>query len=192
MAVRVARRRRRFAARPGKLPPAPVQLADGERLWCLAVPFRVPAPGASWDASRQVYVYVGATLPVALQPFRSEQFSWQRWMEDDANEAPGSTGVPVAALEPRPLQLDGAAAILAAAATLIDGQPARGMLITDDVGTGKTLTAWMGILAVAQQQGRPQCAGLGGPPETDHSSALASDHPRRRDRGATRVDLHSG
>jgi hypothetical protein len=105
-------------------------------------------------------------------------------MEDDANEAPGPAGVPVVALEPRPLQLDGAAAILAAAGTLIDGQPARGMLLTDDVGTGKTLTAWLGILAVAQQRGVRNVLVL-----VDRPKQITVPHWRRTIRGAGTAEL---
>lgn len=181
-ARRLAGTRRK--ARTPKALPVPVDAAVGERLWCLAVPFRVAAPGATWDASRKVHVYVGESLPEELQAFRSEQFSWQRWLEDDANGTPGPAAPPATAMEPRQLQIDGAAAILAGSNSTYDGHPARGMLITDDVGTGKTLTAWLGILAVAAQRKVGTVLVL-----VDRPKQITVPHWRRTIRGAGTADL---
>ena len=161
-----------------------MQLEAGQRLWCLAVPFRVPAPGATWDPTRRVHVYVGDELPAALQPFRSEQFSRQRWLEEDANGTPGPDGPAVTDLKPRQIQIEGAAAILAASESVYDGNPARGMLITDDVGTGKTLTAWLGILAVARRRNARTVLVL-----VDRPKQITVPHWRRTIRSAGTADL---
>ena len=124
----------------------------GERLWMLDVPFGLKAPGAVYDAARKVHVYAGTELPDELLPYRSQRFTWLRWMEDDANAGDGLVADEPTGIAPRPLQTDGAAMILAAATSAVGGAPARGVLITDDVGTGKTLTAWLGLLAVARER----------------------------------------
>ena len=84
---------------------------------------------------------------------------------------PGPSGV--APKIPRPIQTSGAAMIAAAAA---DGW--RQFLLCDDVGTGKTITLWLGALAVAR--GVSRILGAGRSAGRDHHSALAKHH--RRDR----------
>jgi len=114
-------------------------------------------PGTTYDAARKVHAHSGLALPADLLPFQSQPNTWLRWLEDDANggELIQSIGneIDVDKIEPRQLQIDGSAAILAAANSTHGGAPARGMFITDDVGTGKTLTAWLGALAVASVRG---------------------------------------
>lgn len=119
----------------------------------LDVPFGVKAPGSTYDVARKVFVYAGVDLPEELQPYRSRQFTWLRWLEDDANSSDGLVAGDPPGITPRDLQIDGAAMILAAATSEVGGTSARGVLITDDVGTGKTLTAWLGLLAVARKRG---------------------------------------
>ncbi len=142
------RRRRAPRARP-----VPITPVAGERLWLLQVPFRTSAPGAIRDAARGVHVYRGDVLPPGLAPFRSAPNTWLRWLEDDANDTPGPAAASVTPIVPRALQIEGAAAILAAASSEYGGSAARGVLVTDEVGTGKTLTAWLGALAVARLRG---------------------------------------
>lgn len=133
-----------------KLPP--VTATAGQRLWFLDVPFRTSAPGSIYDPARKLHFYSGVCLPPDLIPFRSAPNTWLRWLEDDANDSPTPPAETRPPITPRPNQIDGAAAILAAASSEYGGHQARGVLVTDDVGTGKTLTAWLGALAVARQR----------------------------------------
>ena len=146
----ITRAKPRPAAKKPTRRPTPVPTVG--RLWFLDVPFQARVPGAHWDPVRKVHVHAGPVLPEHLQPFQSQPYSWRRWMEDDANGSPGAPPAQVAAMEPRPLQIDGARAILAAATSRPGGAPGRGFLLTDDTGNGKTLTAWLGVLAVAQHR----------------------------------------
>lgn len=143
--------------RTGRKPkPAPLLARAGERLWFLDVPFRTRAPGATYDPARKLHLYRGDRLPAELDPFRSASHTWLRWLEDDANgttPASDDTAIHGPRMVPRQIQIDGAAAISDAASGQFGGHPARGVLVTDDVGTGKTLTAWLGALAVARARG---------------------------------------
>lgn len=100
--------------------------------------------GARWDASRNVFVFSGPSLPDGLRPFVPARYSWEarvaREEEDDgavAIQAPAPAGAPIT---PRPHQTEAVTAILAARAA---GRP--GFLLADDVGLGKTITAWDAI-----------------------------------------------
>jgi len=129
----------------------------GKRLWLLDVPFRTSAPGARWDRARKAWVYSGSELPAELAQFRPHPYSRLQWLDDDANSSPAPIPAGVAQKIPRPIQLSGAAAIEAA---YVDGW--REFLLCDDVGTGKTITLWLGALAVAAARRRPVTGGTGG------------------------------
>src|SRR4051812_31463412 len=102
------------------------------------------ASQARWDASHGVFLYEGRALPAALAPFRAQPYSWemhvQRELAGDDALAPSK---PAGAIELRPHQRDAVAAIAAARTA---GLP--GFLLADDVGLGKTITAWSAILAM--------------------------------------------
>jgi hypothetical protein len=118
----------------------------GERVWVLAVPFRAPAPGASWHAGLQATVYVGATLPAALRPYEPGPYTFERFLEDELNDTPR----PVPAgrpMQPRAEQRTGAAAIAASAAA-----GSRMFLLGDDPGVGKTGTAVLAVQQIAAQR----------------------------------------
>ena len=136
---RRARRRRRAT-------PQPVAAPAGERLWFLDPPFRAQLPGARYDRVRKAWTYAGPELPVELAPFAARPYSRLRWWEDEANSSAGVAVSGVAPKVPRQMQLTGAAAIDSAAA---DGW--RAFLLCDDVGTGKTITLWLGALAIADR-----------------------------------------
>jgi hypothetical protein len=117
----------------------------GARTFVLDVPFELRydafAAGASYDRRRSLYTWIGAELPAPLAPFDSMPWSWERWVEDKLNRAPrpvaGSTGE----LSPRPHQQDAVALIQQA---MRAGRP--GFVLGDDVGLGKTITAWEAVL----------------------------------------------
>jgi hypothetical protein len=140
--------RRRPAARPKAAKPAPELpvAGPGERVWVLAVPFRAPAPGASWHPGLQAHVWVGRELPAELAPFDPPPYTFERFLEDELNAAPRPLP-PARPLTPRPPQLSGAAAVAASAAA---GD--RVFLLGDDPGVGKTGTAILAVQQIAAQR----------------------------------------
>lgn len=130
-------------APPAKAPPARTT-AEARRV--LDVPFAMravaTAAGAAWDATYGVWVYAGAALPPALAPFAAQPYSWELHVERmlDGRDPPAPS-TPTAAITPRPHQATAVAAITAARRA---GRP--GFLLADDVGLGKTITAWRAIL----------------------------------------------
>jgi len=100
------------------------------------------AGGARWDAARGVFLHRGERLPASLAPFRPAPFSLESDFEGDLNDDPPAPPLaPTGEIVPRPHQRDGKAAIVAAARA---GR--AGFLLADDVGLGKTITAWSAIL----------------------------------------------
>jgi hypothetical protein len=116
------------------------------RAHVLDVPFAMravaTAGGARWDATHSAFIYRGVALPAALSPFAPAPFSWEREVEREINDEPvPAASAPRGVVTPRPHQLEGVRAILAAAAA---GR--SGFLLADDVGLGKTITAWEAVL----------------------------------------------
>ncbi|WP_218060788.1 SNF2-related protein, partial [Aeromonas sp. EERV15] len=112
----------------------------------LDVPFAMravaSASGARWDAEHGVFVARAETLPPALAPFRAAPYSWERRIERELNDDPApAPAAPAGAIVLRPHQLDGVRAIAAAKA-----ERRAGFLLADDVGLGKTITAWAAVL----------------------------------------------
>ncbi len=100
------------------------------------------AGGARWDAAHGVFLHRGERLPASLAPFRPAPLSLESDVESALNDDPPAPPLaPTGEITPRAHQREGAAAILAAA------QAGRsGFLLADDVGLGKTITAWDAIL----------------------------------------------
>lgn len=139
---RRARRRRTSPTRATK--PLP-RLRPGERYWALSVPYKTPAPGAVWDRERGIHLYAGRDLPRELQPFSSKAYTLERLIENELNgdDRPGPSSVPP--MTPRPVQIEAARAIARHCAA---GGPQ--MLLADDTGVGKTLSAVLGAKAAAR------------------------------------------
>lgn len=137
------RAKRRSSVRPVSKSPS-FQLPPGQRVWLLDVPFDergyAAKSGARWDAALRATVYTGTSLPDALKPYESAPFSWERWREDDVNSSQGSLPRSERRFTPRPHQLEARDAIQRAAAV-----GARGFLLADDVGLGKTISAVLGV-----------------------------------------------
>jgi hypothetical protein len=135
---------KRSVSVPRRSPPSPV----ATRAHALDVPFAMrslaTAAGARWDESHGVFVYRGAALPESLRPFRAQPYSWERAVEREINEdAPAPPSVPHAEITLRPHQREAVEAI-ARAATSKRG----GFLLADDVGLGKTFSAWAAVRAM--------------------------------------------
>jgi len=100
------------------------------------------ASAARWDASHGVFIYEGAALPPALAPFRALPYSWEMHVQRELTAAPAPRPTaPDAAITLRPHQQDAVRTIAAARAAELPG-----FLVADDVGLGKTITAWRAIL----------------------------------------------
>jgi hypothetical protein len=119
----------------------------GERVWVLAVPFRAPAPGATWHPGLQAHVFVGRSLPPELAPYDPGPYTFERFLEDRLNPKPRPLPAP-RVMEPRPLQIEGAAAVLEHAVA-----GGRVFLLGDDPGVGKTGTAILAAREVARKRG---------------------------------------
>ncbi len=132
----------RSAAAAPELPVA----GPGERVWVLAVPFRAPAPAASWHAGLQAHVFVGRELPATLAPYDPGPYTFERFLEDRLNPTPRP--LPASRpMEARPLQVDGAAAVVTHAAA-----GGRVFLLGDDPGVGKTGTAILAAREIAAKR----------------------------------------
>jgi superfamily II DNA or RNA helicase len=133
-------------ARAAARPAAPRATAAPRAAHVLDVPFAMravaQAAGATWDATYGVWLFDGTSLPLALAPFAAQPYSWELHVERmlaGRDAPPPST--PTGEVTPRDHQ---AAAVKAIAAARAAGRP--GFLLADDVGLGKTITAWRAIL----------------------------------------------
>ena len=99
------------------------------------------AESARWDASHGVFIYEGRSIPPSLAPFRAQPYSWEMRVQHElADTAPPSTA-PRSTIELRTHQTSAVQAILSARAAKLPG-----FLLADDVGLGKTISAWAAIL----------------------------------------------
>jgi len=143
--------RGRVDARPPHRPAVavacqPLVILAGVTPHVLDVPFAMravaAASAASWDASHGVFIYEGAALPTALAPFRALPYSWEMHVQRELTAAPAPRPTaPDAAITLRSHQQDAVRTIAAARAAELPG-----FLVADDVGLGKTITAWRAIL----------------------------------------------
>lgn len=122
------------------------------RVHILDVPFEMRAVasacGASWNADAKAHVYKGDTLPEGLIQFASQDYSWERWREDDLNKTVKAVTLSKTKFTPRPHQME--------AGRRIDQfvrQGCRGFLEADDVGLGKSISCLLGAYSVAKHAG---------------------------------------
>lgn len=104
--------------------------------------------GAKWDEDIRAFIYVGHSLPPTLVPFASQDYSWERWKEDDLNGQVLSVPPSVSRMKPRPHQMEAAKKITAFAK-----QGYRGFIEADNVGVGKTISALVGAYGAAKVKG---------------------------------------
>ena len=121
------------------------------RVHVIDVPFTMrglaAASGARWDEDHHAFVWQGEALPPPLAPFGAASYSWERWVEEELNGAPTAPepGPGPPQLTPRPHQQLASRAVLRARAL---GR--SGFLLADDVGLGKTISAWDAVLGMAE------------------------------------------
>jgi hypothetical protein len=122
--------------------------AAGAHAHVLDVPFAMrgvaAAGGARWDAAHGVFVWRGQALPDALAPFRALPYSWELHVERElTGEAPSRSVAASGSIVLRPHQQEAVRAIAAARAV-----HRAGFLLADEVGLGKTITAWEAVLSM--------------------------------------------
>lgn len=117
------------------------------RTWVLDIPFEWRAwsstQGVSWNAAHKVSVWTGPSLPEELLPFAARPFSWEwrKQAEVDSRSSP-----PIRPLSPawsaRPHQKE-------ASTIMSRAYKAKrvGFLLADEVGVGKTMSAWDFVLS---------------------------------------------
>lgn len=95
---------------------------------------------AKWNAAEKVCIFEGETLPELLKPFVPHLFSWEWHKEQHLNK---TWNVPQSApiWSPRPHQTVATTAI-----SLAYKAKSPGFLLADDVGLGKTISAWSFLL----------------------------------------------
>ncbi len=142
----MAIRAKRTVSAPTKAPaPRPTTSALDASAHVLDVPFAMrgvaTAGGARWDAESGAFVYRGAQLPEALTAFVPAAYSWERHVERELRGAALAAAEPTGSIQLRAHQSEAARSI----AHAVKAKRA-GFLLADDVGLGKTITAWHAIL----------------------------------------------
>jgi len=132
-----------------KAPAARPAAAAASRVHVLDIPFAMrgvaAACGARWVAEHGVFVHDGAALPAELAPYRAQPYSWEQHVQRELDGAAApAPSVPTGAIALRAHQAEAVRLIAQACAV---ARP--GFLLADDVGLGKTITAWRAILDMA-------------------------------------------
>jgi hypothetical protein len=97
--------------------------------------------GAPWNPAVKAFVFHGEHLPEALAPYASQPHSWERLKQDGLNGLEPSVSEPERHVVLRPHQGEAVSALLAAYEA-----NRCGFLVADDVGLGKTMESWAGVL----------------------------------------------
>lgn len=114
----------------------------------LDLPWGMQLPNVYYDKAKKVHFYKGTMLPPELRRFASEDFSYNRWVEDEQNKFVLPPQKFDSKFTPRPHQVEAAKAIMKA---YNDGW--SGFLEADKTGLGKTLSTLAGVSAIAKAQG---------------------------------------
>ncbi len=129
---------RAVSARPAALPHHVIDVPFAMR----AV---ATASGARWSVDDGVFVFTGAELPAALAPFAALPYSWEQHVQRELAGAEVPRCAARGAIALRPHQEEAVRAIAAAHAA-----GAAGFLLADDVGLGKTISAWQAVLGMSR------------------------------------------
>jgi len=103
--------------------------------------------GARWNPAFRVTTWYGekSKLPLPLTGFEAPLFSWQKHVEQQMNKQKEPVREPTKLIELRDHQRQ---AMMRIAMAYKSGYP--GFLLADEVGLGKTITAWASILALGK------------------------------------------
>lgn len=113
------------------------------------LPWGMKHPGVRYDVIKKVHLYEGSQLPHSLEDFGSEDYSYQRWIEDDLNRAVRVPQRGMNLFTPRDHQVVAAKEIFRAFAK---GWP--GFLEADKTGLGKTLSTLSGVASIISKDPR--------------------------------------
>lgn len=114
----------------------------------LELPWQFKHPKVQYDKVKKVAFYTGPILPPELRHFSSPDFSYSRWIEDEANGHVLAPQKGSFRFKPKPHQLEGAKKIFK---SYYANDP--GFLLADKTGLGKTLTCLAGVTAIAKKEG---------------------------------------
>lgn len=115
----------------------------------LDVPYGTQVDGAAWHPAAKAHLYVGRELPEHLAPYAPGPHTLGRFVENNLNpDSPTRSAEPTDELTPRRVQYEAADAIAARAEA-----GGRLFLLADEPGVGKTISAVLGALAVADLRG---------------------------------------
>lgn len=124
----------------------------GDNVFVLESPWEarsaMQAFGAKYHAGLKIVTYQSGNLRAELEPYRSKDYSLERWIEDDLNRKPRPVETPKTFMKPRPHQEE---AIKKIARTAKAGW--RGFVLADNVGVGKTISAIIGASITARIKG---------------------------------------
>lgn len=119
------------------------------KLQVVDLPWGMKHSGVRYDRVKKVHLYEGGKLPYILEEFGSEDYSYQRWIEDDLNGFVLRPQRGVNLFTPRDHQVVAAKEILKAFAK---GWP--GFLEADKTGLGKTLSTLSGVASIIARDPR--------------------------------------
>lgn len=102
----------------------------------LELPWGFKHPDVQYWKNHKIHVYRGTILPPELRPYRSEDFSYARWQEDELNKMVMPPEKSSVSFTPREHQLEAAKKIIKAYQ-----QGWRGFLEADKTGLGKGLAS---------------------------------------------------
>lgn len=129
--------------------PAKIEDKTPARIHILDVPYEDRAiaskSGAKWDSKLKATTWTGGRLPEGLQPYAAPLYSYEKWFENKANKLKITPNPGSPSFSMRPHQKKGVDIALEA---FKGGLP--GFLLADEVGLGKTITAWMSIRQMAK------------------------------------------
>lgn len=115
----------------------------------VSLPWGMKYPGVRYDKQRKVNVFEGSKLPLGLEDFGAEDFSYERWIEDDLNGFVRPPKKGANKFTPRPHQVEAGKAIFKAYAAGY-----QGFLEADKTGLGKTLACLAGLAYIMAKDPR--------------------------------------
>lgn len=109
------------------------------------IPWGFKHPGIQYNKDKKIWTYKGTVLPEALRQYQTEDFSYERWLEDEYAGYVQPTRRGSTVFTPHEHQKEDAKLIYQSHAA---GN--AGFLLANFTGTGKTLSALAGVSAVAR------------------------------------------
>ena len=115
--------------------------------YVLDIPWGFKYPGIQYWKDTKIYVYQGTILPKALRQYRSQDFSYNRWQEDELNAMVLPPEKGNAVFKPKEHQIIAARKFYKSYYNSFSG-----FLLADLMGLGKTLSSLVGVTAIAKKE----------------------------------------